>query len=349
MAVIQPISGASAPLLSIVIPVLNASRDLPVCLAAIARQEVSEHRYEVVVVDGVSTDETRKIATDGGARVVENPLRLAEPGVALGIQSARGQLAMVIAADNWMRGSDFVKRMIEPFADMEIMAAFPRVVSSRDAGIANDYVARYADPFTHFVYGTSGSSFDALVERFATSNNAGYARVPSSIARYPLLAVAQGCTIRRAVYRESPSTADDVLPIVSIMESHGALALVKGAELEHNHVTGLRNFYRKYRYRVRTGLSGERGFLRRRSSLSLPRRLRSWMWLPYSATLVPPAVHGIAMSLKRRDPVLLFHPVLNTIVFAAVVREVTGRGFEVAASGVAAVRKTAARKLSLKP
>jgi hypothetical protein len=58
------------------------------------------------------------------------------------------------------------------------------------------------------------------------------------------------------------------------------------------------------------------------------------MWLPYSATLIPPLVHGVAMSVRRRDPLLLYHPVLNTVLLAAVCREVAAQGLE----GVAAIR-----------
>jgi glycosyltransferase involved in cell wall biosynthesis len=344
-----PAARSSPPLLSIVIPVLNASRDLPTCLAAIARQSTADHLYEVIAVDGGSTDETRKIAEQAGARVVDNPLRLAEPGVAIGIQSSRGELVTIIAADNWMRGTDFIERMIEPFAEKDIMAAFPRVVGRSDDGIANKYVARYADPFTHFVYGTRGSSFDAMLERSSRSGGQRYGKVMSSIGRHPLLAVAQGCTVRRSVYDESPSMADDVLPIVGIIEARGALALVGGAELEHHHVAGLGSFYRKYRYRVRSGLQGQQGFLRRRSALSSGRRFRTWLWLPYSATLVPPLIHGLVMSIRRRDPVLLYHPILNAIVFAAVCREVFSRGGEAVAARVTAARRSAVRKLSLKP
>lgn len=339
----------AAPLLSIVIPVLNASRDLPTCLAAIARQSVGNQLYEVIAVDGGSTDETRKIAASAGARVVDNPLRMAEPGVALGIQSARGELVTVMAADNWMRGTDFIERMIEPFGEADVMAAFPRVVSTNDDSIATRYVNRYADPFTHFVYGTRGSSFDAMLEGSVGSGGRRYVKVASSVGRHPLLAVAQGCTVRRSVYGESPSTADDVLPIVGIIESQGMLALVEGAELEHHHVAGLGSFYRKYRYRVRSGLQGQQGFLRRRSALSFGRRVRTWMWLPYSVTLVPPVIHGLVMSIRRRDPVLLYHPILNTIVFAAVCREVAGVGGRALASGAIAARRSATRNLSLKP
>ena len=321
-----------APLLSIVIPVLNAARDLRPCLAAIGRQTVGRHVFEVIASDGGSTDDTRAIATDAGARIVENPYRETEPGVAVGIQQARGELVTVLAADNWMRGSDFIERMLEPFDDPEVMAAFPRVVSTSVDSLPNRYVNAYTDPFTHFVYGSARTAFDVMMEHAVLSEGRRHATLKTSVKYHPLLALAQGCTVRRRALQRPAERADDVMAIVDIVRSGGKLALVPGAELEHHHVAGLRSFYRKYRYRVSVALQPRQGYLRRRSSLSLSRRLRAWIWLPYSATLIPPVVHGLAMSVRRRDPLLLYHPVLNTVLLAAVCREAVARGRQTVAS-----------------
>jgi glycosyltransferase involved in cell wall biosynthesis len=313
-------------MLSIVIPVLNAARDLRPCLAAIEKQSLDRSRFEVIASDGGSTDDTRSIALNAGARVVENPYREAEPGVAVGIQQARGNLVMVLAADNWMRGTDFIERMVQPFEDPEIMAAFPRVVSTNVDSVTNRYVNAYSDPFSHFVYGSARTGFDVMLQHATPAPGRGYARLGASVKCHPLLAVAQGCTLRRRVFQRPPELADDVMTIVDIVRSGGKLALVPGAEIEHHHVAGLRSFYRKYRYRVGVALGPRQGFLRRRSSLSRGGRLKAWLWLPYSATLIPPLIHGLFMSLRRRDPVLLYHPVLNSVLLAAVCREAAARG-----------------------
>jgi hypothetical protein len=138
--------------------------------------------------------------------------------------------------------------------------------------------------------------------------------------------------MRRRVYQRSPDRADDVMSIVDIVTSGGKLALVPDAELEHHHVAGLRSFYHKYRYRVGVALGPRQGFLRRRRSLSRSSRMRAWLWLPYSATVIPPVLHGLAMSVRRRDPILLYHPLLNTVLFAAVCREAAAHGRQTIAS-----------------
>ena len=305
--------------LSVVIPVLNGARDLGVCLASIRRQQEPAGGFEIVVADGGSTDDTRSVAESAGARVVNNTFRKAEPGVAVGMQAARGRLVTVMAADNRMRDPDFILRMVAAFEDPEVVAAFPRVVSTAEDGLVNRYFNRYSDPFNHFVYGSLNTSIDLMLRH-------GMRVLKPTVANHPLFAIAQGCTVRRgSVYQESPSEADDVLAVIQLIESGGKIVLVEGAELEHHHAAGLGPMYRKYSRRTREALTSRQGFLRRESSMARARRLRRWLWVPYSATLLPPVVHGAWMAARHRDPVLLYHPVVNTVIFAAVVRGALAR------------------------
>jgi glycosyltransferase involved in cell wall biosynthesis len=304
-------------MLSVVIPTLNAERDLPTCLYSILRQRMlNSIGYEIVVADGGSTDDTRRIAEAAGARIIENPHRLAEPGVAVGIQAARGEFITVMAADNRMRGTDFVDRILTPFEDAEVVAAFPRVVSTSDDGLATRYINRYSDPFSHFVYGSLYTSIDLMLKR-------GDRVIRPTVQNHPLLAVAQGCTVRAGVvYQGPPNTADDVLAIVELIQMGRKLALVEDAELEHHHASGLRILYRKYWRRTTWTLGGQQGYYRRASKMAGGRKIRRWLWIPYSASLIAPAIHGAVLALRHRDPVALYHPVVNTVVFAAVLRGV---------------------------
>jgi hypothetical protein len=213
-----------------------------------------------------------------------------------------------------MVAPDFMERMLEPFADPAVVAAFPRVVSTREDGLAGRYFNRYSDPFNHFVYGSLNTSIDLMLR-------AGRARVQPTVENHPLLAIAQGCTFRAgSVYQGPPAEADDVLAILSLIEQGGKLALVGAAELEHHHVSDLATIYRKYWRRTAEALEGKQGYLRREGRLAAYRRLRRWLWVPYSASIVLPTLHGALLAARHRDPLLLYHPVVNSVVFAAVLR-----------------------------
>jgi hypothetical protein len=300
--------------LSVVIPTLNAERDLVGCLDSIRRQYKPVDRYEIVVADGGSSDATRHVAGLAGARVIDNPYRKAEPGVAVGMQAARGKFITVMAADNRMHGRDFMDQILAPFENPDVVAAFPRVISTVEDGLVNRYVNRYSDPFNHFVYGSFNTSMDVMMKH-------GEYVLDRTSRRHPLLAVAQGCTVRSGlVYNGPPEQVDDVLAVLQLIESGGSLALVGRAELEHHHVSGLSALYKKYCRRVKDSLAGEQGFLRREPYLTHGRQIRRWLWVPYSASIVLPVIHGSMLALRHRDPVLLYHPVVNTVVFLAAVR-----------------------------
>ncbi len=85
------------PVLSIVIPALNAAAALPETLRALAAPE-PERSFEVVAVDGGSSDDTPAVAERLGARVVASPpgrgIQLAE-----GARQARGRWLLFLHAD----------------------------------------------------------------------------------------------------------------------------------------------------------------------------------------------------------------------------------------------------------
>jgi glycosyltransferase involved in cell wall biosynthesis len=89
--------------LSVVIPVCNEERFIPQTLEALARQDFDTDRFELIVVDGLSTDATcsvvGKFAREHGGvnvRLYSNPGRLSSCARNIGIRQARGSLIAVI-------------------------------------------------------------------------------------------------------------------------------------------------------------------------------------------------------------------------------------------------------------
>ena len=65
---------SQAPEISVIVPVRNGAGSLPPLLDSLAGQTVDRRRFEVIVVDNASTDETARLATEHGARVVHEPV-----------------------------------------------------------------------------------------------------------------------------------------------------------------------------------------------------------------------------------------------------------------------------------
>src|SRR5687767_10002467 len=75
---------AKWPRVSVIIPVKNDAHRLAVCLASLAEQEYPAERLEVIVVDNGSSDDSRQVAEQAGAKV------LSFPGLRVGALRNRG-------------------------------------------------------------------------------------------------------------------------------------------------------------------------------------------------------------------------------------------------------------------
>jgi len=63
---------------SIIIPTLNSTRTLGLCLKSITSQNYPEELVEIIVADGGSTDQTKEISQAYFVKLVDNPLKTGE-------------------------------------------------------------------------------------------------------------------------------------------------------------------------------------------------------------------------------------------------------------------------------
>jgi glycosyltransferase involved in cell wall biosynthesis len=106
--------------LSLILPTYNNEQTLEACLQSIACQDWPENDYEVLLIDGGSSDRTLRIAADFPVTVVANPAKNEEAARILGTRMAKGEIICFVDADNVLVGQDWIRRMLEPFGDCEI-------------------------------------------------------------------------------------------------------------------------------------------------------------------------------------------------------------------------------------
>jgi len=132
-----------SPRVSVVIPVLNASRTLPRTLAALAALEPAPH--EIVVVDNGSADDTRArltafAAAGGRAKVIvlDEPRRGASVARNTGARAATGEVVAFTDADCCPR-SDWLAALVVPLADIGVGAVAGRLLSTPPGGIVEAF------------------------------------------------------------------------------------------------------------------------------------------------------------------------------------------------------------------
>lgn len=84
---------------SVVIPVYNGAATLGDCLRAVLRQSFPKGDYEVIVVDDGSTDDSARIASEFGVRIIIQSNAGAPAARNAGIRSARGRWVAFTDAD----------------------------------------------------------------------------------------------------------------------------------------------------------------------------------------------------------------------------------------------------------
>jgi glycosyltransferase involved in cell wall biosynthesis len=105
------------PFVTIAMPCLNEERFIEACLESVRRQDYPADRYEVIIADGGSTDETRAIVTRLGAadpriRLIDNPARIQAPAMNQMVRASRGDV--VVRMDvHCEYADDYVRRCIE--------------------------------------------------------------------------------------------------------------------------------------------------------------------------------------------------------------------------------------------
>lgn len=125
---------AGSPLASVVVPVLNGAGVVGECVRSLLAVSYPRERFEIVMVDNGSVDETRSIlATFGDAvRVIPESRRGAAAARNRGIRESRGKIVAFIDADCVVH-RDWLAEVVKPLDDPAVGVVGGPVLSRRPA------------------------------------------------------------------------------------------------------------------------------------------------------------------------------------------------------------------------
>lgn len=144
----------SPPFVSVIVPCYNEERFIGKVLENLLAQYDLE-RFEVVIVDGMSTDRTREVVNQfisehNGAqiRLVDNPQRNIPTALNLGIASAKGEIIIRMDAHS-IPSANYVRRAVEVLREGEAaVVGMPwRITPSRDTASARAIALAVSHPF----------------------------------------------------------------------------------------------------------------------------------------------------------------------------------------------------------
>ena len=109
--------------LSIILPVYNNEKTIDECLESIFMQKFPKKDFEVLFIDGNSTDNTLEVAKKYPVKIIKNAKQNEEAARIIGIQKAKGDILCFVDADNILVEKDWLKKALRPFEDKEISFA----------------------------------------------------------------------------------------------------------------------------------------------------------------------------------------------------------------------------------
>lgn len=300
------------PIVTFIIPTLNAQAFLPRCLHAIRAQNYPQRKVEIIVSDAGSTDSTLSIAKKYKAIIIQNPERLHEPGKTLASRKAKGEILFYTDSDNILSSPNWLNFCIKAYRKHpEIMGYLPQTVPAPDSNSLDRYFGYMStEPLTWFIYDKTANPryFHEVYNPLEKTNDFELYLFPKT--QYPLFGMSQGVGTNKRFRRDGIAKADDLLAGIKLINENGLVAYIPMAQVYHYHIKSFKQFLNKYRWRIRNNLQQKvqgMGLVNRLAYLNLHQKIRMYLFIPYALSVIFPIIDSIRLVIRYKDRVLLWH------------------------------------------
>jgi glycosyltransferase involved in cell wall biosynthesis len=228
----MPSETQNLPMVSFIMPTLNAGALLDNCLASIARQTYPRNRYEIILADAHSTDSTRDIAKKYGAIVLDDDGKNMEEGKRLALARANGDYVVFVDADNEITHADYIELAVTA------LAKNPQALGVESYYLPSPRMSSFCAYLSHLLHISDPicwlmSANPQLVERIGDVERW---KLPGDTFSYPL--GANGFVFRRA-------DLESVKADEHFQDTHAALHLMRAGKGEwlRIHGRGVHHYY----------------------------------------------------------------------------------------------------------
>lgn len=299
---------------SIVIPTYNESKDIGECLKSIAKQNYPKDKFEVIIVDNYSKDNTIKIIKSFygkiNIKILMNPIKDAEVSKMLGFKNAQGKFFMYLDADMRFSDENFIRKMLFPFSDdSKIVGVFVRfLVNKKHPPLTRtlSYDEWQRDPiFRFFTFGVKELIFEKK-ERYYLCKCYKDKVSPQGLMIYRK-------DLLNEYSKNKKQLIDNEIPAFLVSQGHHNFAFVPDTGVYHLLLRNLKELSHK---RIRN--------LERTYYPNKEKRLFKWInwkkdwpkvgiWLLYTNSIILPILLAIIKALKHKDLCFLNEPILNLV------------------------------------
>jgi glycosyltransferase involved in cell wall biosynthesis len=147
------------PFVSVIVPTYNEEKNIAKCLASIRNQDYPRNKLEILVVDGMSKDNTVKIAKNYDVRIIENHRRIVGNALKIGVEQAKGEIVAILNADSEVLQKDWFRRLVSPFSDPEVCGTLTGYqISKTYPPISRCYHLMGGDPLINFTHSSANTN-----------------------------------------------------------------------------------------------------------------------------------------------------------------------------------------------
>lgn len=312
------LSRQSQPLVSVIMPTLNADKVIGLSLAALHEQDYPSEKIEILVIDGGSKDKTLKIAKNYGASVLSNPLVQPEHAKLLGLKAAKGRYAMFLDSDEVLRNPGSIREKVRLLEDNRACKNIVTtgLISPGNFPFISNYINKYGDPFSYFIHRIDGGNYyDSMRKRFEVETETNKYEIIKFKKNDTIPIVDGGGHFFDLTYLKSIENIGNkqlsAIVFGAMCSRTHRLGVLKDDYVEHHSTSSIRTYLNKIRWRIVSNLSlaGKSipGYKGREKFINKGHKLKKYLFIPYALLIIPAMIDSISLSAKHNDFRYIIH------------------------------------------
>ena len=291
------------PYVSIIIPTYNASKYLKTCLDKISTQTYPKMQYEIIIVDGGSTDNTISIAKRYKTRLFFNQYKDAESGKAIGIESSKGDVVALIDADNELAQKNWLESMVQPLIeDKKIFGVESPLLVKKGDSYLNQYFSllRIADPLAR-----------RLHPPMQVINKASYVIYKMKLGDTPVVGANGFLYRKKFIEKIGFGSKFEEVNFVAKLVSRGYIsyAVPKNVGIYHHYVSSIGGYIRK-RIKIGKKFMARKAIGQKTWVDSSPSQ-NFLLAVLYNVSIIGPTIEAISEIYKTRKIAWVYHPFIS--------------------------------------
>lgn len=307
--------------LSIIIATFNSQKLLPKVLDSVKKQTYRMSAIEILVIDGGSSDSTLAIAKQYGCKILTNPKIVPAWAKYIGYIEAKGRYVMYLDSDEVIENPDSIQRKLDCFHKKSVRAVTGSGYNNSPGYIfLNQYINEFGDPFSFFFYRLTKDSrfFIKSMKRNYTVIHEDAEKVVFDFSNtkilpiFELVAMASIVDVRylKKEYPEIIRNPDLIPHFFNLLVSKGShIAIIKDDPLLHYSADTLSKYLGKIKSRIINNIytPAKEGFNGRSDYLPTWVRLKKYLFVPYSLSIVFPLLDALYLAYTRKNMGYIVH------------------------------------------